>query len=64
MSILLFFSPKPLELTAGNECLLIENIDVFKKNGFSFKIDAAGEHFSVIFIGGNSIRNMLKFKGC
>lgn len=32
-------NPKQLELTAGNESLLIENIDVFKKNGFSFKID-------------------------
>ncbi|XP_056641281.1 mismatch repair endonuclease PMS2 isoform X1 [Diorhabda sublineata] len=32
-------NPKQLELTAGNESLLIENLDVFKKNGFSFKID-------------------------
>ncbi|CAG9837822.1 unnamed protein product [Diabrotica balteata] len=32
-------NPKPLELTAGNECILIENLHVFKKHGFSFKID-------------------------
>jgi DNA mismatch repair protein PMS2 len=35
----LHFSPKPLQLTAGNESLLIENEDIFKKNGFSFKIN-------------------------
>ncbi|KAJ8974600.1 hypothetical protein NQ317_019345 [Molorchus minor] len=32
-------NPKPLELTAGNETLLMENCEVFKKNGFVFKID-------------------------
>ncbi|RZC32950.1 mismatch repair endonuclease PMS2 [Asbolus verrucosus] len=32
-------NPKPLELTAGNECLLIENEEIFKKNGFTFKIN-------------------------
>ncbi|CAG9863016.1 unnamed protein product [Phyllotreta striolata] len=32
-------NPKPLELTAGNEDLLIEKVEVFKKVGFSFKID-------------------------
>ncbi|XP_068895726.1 mismatch repair endonuclease PMS2 isoform X2 [Tenebrio molitor] len=32
-------NPKPLQLTAGNESLLIENEDIFKKNGFSFKIN-------------------------
>ncbi|KAJ8950011.1 hypothetical protein NQ318_002422 [Aromia moschata] len=30
---------KPLELTAGNENLLMENLEMFKKNGFTFKID-------------------------
>jgi hypothetical protein len=39
---LLHFSPKPLQLTAGNESLLIENEDIFKKNGFSFKINESG----------------------
>ncbi|EFA00116.2 mismatch repair endonuclease PMS2 isoform X2 [Tribolium castaneum] len=32
-------NPKPLQLTAGNESLLIENEDIFNKNGFTFKID-------------------------
>ncbi|XP_044270750.1 mismatch repair endonuclease PMS2 [Tribolium madens] len=32
-------NPKPLQLTAGNESLLIENEEIFKKNGFTFKID-------------------------
>ncbi|XP_018578148.1 mismatch repair endonuclease PMS2 isoform X2 [Anoplophora glabripennis] len=35
----ILINPKPLELTAGNENILIDNIDIFKKNGFSFKID-------------------------
>ena len=32
-------SPQALELTAVNESILIEDIDVFKKNGFDFVID-------------------------
>ncbi|XP_023016312.2 mismatch repair endonuclease PMS2 isoform X1 [Leptinotarsa decemlineata] len=32
-------NPKALELTTGSENLLIENLDIFKKNGFSFIID-------------------------
>lgn len=43
--ILLNFSPRPLELTAGNESILIENEEIFKKNGFHFKIDEDGEFF-------------------
>ncbi|CAA9995215.1 unnamed protein product [Nesidiocoris tenuis] len=31
--------PQPLELTAANECILMDNLDVFKKNGFEFLID-------------------------
>ncbi|KAK9502756.1 hypothetical protein O3M35_011466 [Rhynocoris fuscipes] len=31
--------PQKLELTAANENILIDNIDIFKKNGFDFKID-------------------------
>ncbi|XP_044760675.1 mismatch repair endonuclease PMS2 [Coccinella septempunctata] len=30
---------KSLELTAGNESILIENEEIFRKNGFHFKID-------------------------
>ncbi|KAL3276159.1 hypothetical protein HHI36_020878 [Cryptolaemus montrouzieri] len=32
-------NPKPMELTAGNESILIENEEIFRKNGFHFKID-------------------------
>uniref|UniRef100_A0A146KSI0 Mismatch repair endonuclease PMS2 n=1 Tax=Lygus hesperus TaxID=30085 RepID=A0A146KSI0_LYGHE len=31
--------PQSLELTAANESVLMENLDVFKKNGFEFRID-------------------------
>ncbi|KRT85694.1 hypothetical protein AMK59_2468, partial [Oryctes borbonicus] len=37
--IYLYFSPKELHLTAANESLLIDNEDIFKKNGFVFSID-------------------------
>lgn len=39
VSTVFYFSPKPLELTAANESILIENEEVFKKNGFAFKIN-------------------------
>ncbi|XP_061765069.1 mismatch repair endonuclease PMS2 [Nerophis ophidion] len=32
-------APQKLQLTAVNECILMENIDIFKKNGFEFLID-------------------------
>ncbi|KAI4470714.1 dna mismatch repair protein mlh pms mutl [Holotrichia oblita] len=32
-------NPKELHLTAANECLLIDNEDIFKQNGFVFAID-------------------------
>lgn len=31
--------PQPLELTAVSEMILIDNLDVFEKNGFKFQID-------------------------
>lgn len=31
--------PQSLELTAVNESILLDNIDIFEKNGFMFKID-------------------------
>lgn len=37
-----FFSPKPLDLTAANENILIDNLEIFTKNGFSFNIDENG----------------------
>ncbi|XP_022919793.2 mismatch repair endonuclease PMS2 [Onthophagus taurus] len=35
--------PKSLNLTAANECLLIDNEETFKKNGFTFTIDHNAE---------------------
>ncbi|XP_055918362.1 mismatch repair endonuclease PMS2 [Eupeodes corollae] len=34
--------PQKLELTADNEMVLIDNLDVFEKNGFKFQIDEDG----------------------
>lgn len=36
-------SPQLLELTAANESVLTENLEIFKKNGFEFKINEEGE---------------------
>ena len=33
--------PQPLELTAVNEMVLIDNLDVFEMNGFKFEVDGA-----------------------
>lgn len=35
--------PQPLELTAVSEMILIDNLDVFEKNGFKFQIDHDAE---------------------
>ncbi|KAH9498232.1 Mismatch repair endonuclease pms2 [Bulinus truncatus] len=32
-------SPQNIELTASNEAILVDNLDVFKKNGFDFIVD-------------------------
>lgn len=40
---LLFSSPQTLNLTAVNEAVLIENLEIFRKNGFDFIIDEDGE---------------------
>lgn len=42
------FSPKPIELTAANEEILIENIEVFRKNGFNFAINVNGNYTTLI----------------
>lgn len=36
---ILIFSPQQLELTGVNEQILMDNLDVFKKNGFTFDIN-------------------------
>ncbi|XP_035910264.1 mismatch repair endonuclease PMS2 isoform X1 [Anopheles stephensi] len=33
--------PQPLELTAVNEMILIDNLDIFEMNGFKFEVDGA-----------------------
>lgn len=37
--------PRALELTAVNEMVLIDRLDVFEKNGFKFEINEEGNHF-------------------
>lgn len=39
----LFFRPQTLNLTAVNEAILIENLEIFRKNGFDFVIDESGK---------------------
>lgn len=38
-----FFRPQNLNLTAVNETVLIENLEIFRKNGFDFVINENGE---------------------
>lgn len=40
--LLISSSPQPLCLTAANETTLIENVEIFHKNGFEFEIDEEG----------------------
>lgn len=35
-------SPQNLHLTAVSENILMENIDIFRKNGFEFQVDEDG----------------------
>lgn len=37
------FRPQNLNLTAVNETVLIENLEIFRKNGFDFVINENGE---------------------
>ena len=36
--------PQQLEMTAVNEMILIEHLDMFEKNGFKFQIDENGKY--------------------
>ena len=38
----LFIRPMKMELTASNESVLVENMDIFLKNGFKFQINVEG----------------------
>lgn len=37
-------SPQSLELTSSNEIILMESIEVFRKNGFDFIVDEQGNN--------------------
>lgn len=41
-----FRSPRPLELTATSEMVVMDNMHVFTKNGFLFDIDPNGMYHS------------------
>ncbi|XP_069342674.1 mismatch repair endonuclease PMS2 isoform X3 [Eulemur rufifrons] len=43
-------APQTLNLTAVNEAILIENLEIFRKNGFDFVIDESVMSFSQNFI--------------
>lgn len=36
-----------LDLTPSNEIILMDNIEIFRKNGFEFIIDEQGKHSNV-----------------
>ena len=40
---LLYCSPKQLELTAVGESVVMDNIEVFRMNGFHFHVDPTGQ---------------------
>lgn len=41
--------PQRLELTAINELILMENLQIFEMNGFSFEIDDNGAYTNILF---------------
>lgn len=43
------FRPQNLNLTAVNETVLIENLEIFRKNGFDFVINENGEFVPQLF---------------
>lgn len=43
------FRPQNLNLTAVNETVLIENLEIFRKNGFDFVINENGEFVPELF---------------
>lgn len=42
---LTYHSPRPLELTAADELLAMENSDILRNNGFDITVDEDGEAF-------------------
>lgn len=51
---------QPLELTAVNENVLMDNLEVFHKNGFKFHIDEVGNAAIITLgiIGANRLRQL------
>ena len=47
--ILFSIRPQNLELTAMNEAILLDNLEVFEKNGFDFLIDEKGGIYLYLF---------------
>ncbi|XP_065887523.1 mismatch repair endonuclease PMS2-like [Dysidea avara] len=47
--------PLPLELTAVNEDILLDNIDIFKRNGFEFSIDQQAPPTKRVKLIGHSV---------
>lgn len=43
-------SPQKLHLTAVSENVLLENIEIFRKNGFEFLVDEDGEDVQLFHI--------------
>jgi len=44
-----FYRPQQLELTAVNEIVLMENINVFQMNGFDFQFQQDGKFYLFFF---------------
>ena len=44
-SLTLYFSPQSLELTAANETILMDNLPIFRQNGFECTVKEDGEYF-------------------
>lgn len=44
-----FYRPQQLELTAVNEIVLMENINVFQMNGFDFQFQQDGKFYFYFF---------------
>lgn len=42
------YRPIELELPSINECIVIDNLEIFQKNGFDFEIDLNGKGFGTL----------------
>ena len=43
MSVVCVHSPKTLEVTCVGENVILDNLNVFRMNGFHFKVDTSGQ---------------------